>query len=58
MRLTTDRSVPADVNRYLLPEEVQVITLRQHPAVLSMPLGAALGGLLAAIAVSQIPDVA
>jgi Bacterial PH domain len=59
MRLNTDRGgVPAGVDRYLLPAERQVITVRQHPAVLSLPLGAALGGLLAAIAVSQIPHVA
>lgn len=59
MRLNTDGArPPADVDRYLLPDEGQVVTVKQHPAVLSMPLGAALGGLLAAIAVSQIPHVA
>lgn len=58
MRLLPAASGPADVNRYLLPDEVPLLTVRQHPAVLTMPLGAALGGLLAAIAMSQIPHVA
>jgi uncharacterized membrane protein YdbT with pleckstrin-like domain len=38
--------------------ERYVLTVRQHPAVLALPLAASLGGLLAAIAVSQIPHVA
>jgi uncharacterized membrane protein YdbT with pleckstrin-like domain len=58
MRLNRAASGPADVDRYLLPREIKIATLRQHPAVLTMPLAAALGGLLAAIAVSQIPHVA
>jgi hypothetical protein len=58
MRLIPAASGPADVNRYLLADEVPLLTIRQHPAVLTMPLGAALGGLLAAIAMSQIPHVA
>jgi uncharacterized membrane protein YdbT with pleckstrin-like domain len=58
MRLSPVPSTPPDVNRYLLPGEVVGVTVRQHPAVLTMPLAAALGGLLAAIAVSQIPHVA
>ena len=49
---------PSDVDRYLLPREITLVTVRQHPAVLTLPLAAALGGLLAAIAVSQIPHVA
>ena len=58
MRLNKASSAPSDVNRYLLPREIPLVTVRQHPAVLAMPLAAALGGLLAAIAVSQIPHVA
>lgn len=54
-RLNVVPSAPPDVNKYLLPGEQAKVTVRQHPAVLAMPLGAALGGLLAAIAVSQIP---
>ncbi len=57
MRLSTS-GPPPDVDRYLLPDESQVVTVRQHPAVLTLPLAAGLGGLLAAIAVSQIPHVA
>ena len=46
MRLvpSTD-TVPSSVNRYLLPHERQVITVRQHPAVLIRPIAEVLGGL-------------
>ncbi len=49
-------SVPASANRYLLPDERQVVTFRQHPAKLLPPLTAAVGGLLAAVAVSAISN--
>ena len=39
-------NVPAQVNRYLLPHERQVITVHQHPAVLIKPVGFLLGGLI------------
>jgi uncharacterized membrane protein YdbT with pleckstrin-like domain len=39
---------PAAVNRYLLPHEHQVITVRRHPAILIIPSLEALGGLLVA----------
>jgi membrane protein YdbS with pleckstrin-like domain len=39
---------PASVNKYLLPNEQQVITVRRHPAVLIGPSMLALAGLLAA----------
>jgi uncharacterized membrane protein YdbT with pleckstrin-like domain len=39
---------PAAVNRYLLPHEHQVITVRRHPAILIAPSIEALGGLLVA----------
>jgi uncharacterized membrane protein YdbT with pleckstrin-like domain len=39
---------PAAVNRYLLPHEHQVITVRKHPAILIGPSALALGGLLVA----------
>lgn len=57
MRLTpaADR-VPASASKYLLPDERQVITFRQHPAKLLPPLTAAIGGLLAAVGVSAISD--
>src|ERR1700686_5230418 len=39
MRLVPNSdTVPATVNRYLLPHERQVITVHQHPAVLIMPI--------------------
>jgi len=41
-------NVPAQVNRYLLPHERQVITVHQHPAVLIKPVGFLLGGLILA----------
>ncbi|HXW44054.1 MAG TPA: PH domain-containing protein [Streptosporangiaceae bacterium] len=39
---------PVAINKYLLPREVQVATVRQHPAVLIAPSSQALGGLLVA----------
>jgi membrane protein YdbS with pleckstrin-like domain len=49
MRLVTPGdSTPASVNRYLLPHETQVITVRRHPAILLMPVGMVLGGLIIA----------
>jgi Bacterial PH domain len=47
-RAATDRPGLVAVDRYLLPREVQVATVRQHPAVLIGPSAAALGGLLVA----------
>jgi uncharacterized membrane protein YdbT with pleckstrin-like domain len=37
---------PVAINKYLLPREVQVATVRQHPAVLIPSSAAALGGLV------------
>ncbi|MBA9002078.1 MULTISPECIES: PH domain-containing protein [Thermomonospora] len=49
MRLVTPGdSAPASVNKYLLPHESQVITVRRHPAVLMLPVGLVLGGLILA----------
>jgi len=39
---------PIAISKYLLPREVQVATVRQHPAVLIGPSALALGGLLVA----------
>jgi uncharacterized membrane protein YdbT with pleckstrin-like domain len=41
-------SVPAEVNRYLLPHERSCIVVRKHPAELAGPLILAVGGLVAA----------
>ena len=45
---------PVAINKYLLPREVQVATVRQHPAVLIGPITLALGGLLLAGVLSAI----
>ncbi len=37
---------PVAINKYLLPREIPVATVRQHPAVLIAPSAMALGGLL------------
>ena len=53
MRLITPRNAgPARVNMYLLPQEHQAITFRQHPARLLPPAATAMGGLLAAVIVT------
>ena len=46
MRLVPNSdTVPASVNRYLLPHERQVITVHQHPAILIRPIFEVLIGL-------------
>ena len=45
---TSGARTPVAINKYLLPREVQVATVRQHPAVLLSPSAQALGGLLVA----------
>lgn len=46
MRLVPNTdTVPASVNKYLLPHERQVITVHQHPAVLIRPIFEVLAGL-------------
>ena len=47
-RVSPAASVPASVNRYLLPHERSCITVRKHPAELAGPLILVSGGLLAA----------
>ncbi|HEY2578458.1 MAG TPA: PH domain-containing protein [Streptosporangiaceae bacterium] len=50
MRLITPagNSAPTTVNKYLLPHEEQVITVRKHPAVLVRPISYVVGGLIVA----------
>ncbi len=49
MRLITPGdTAPASVNRYLLPHEHQVITVRMHPAMLLRPIIFVIGGLAVA----------
>ena len=45
-------TVPNAVNKYLLPHEHQVITVRKHPAVLLKPILIVLLGLVIAAVVS------
>ena len=45
-------TVPNAVNKYLLPHEHQVITVRKHPAVLLRPIGVTLLGLVIAAVIS------
>src|SRR6266699_7322335 len=52
IRTATTRSDPAEVDKYLLPKEDCVATVRRHPAVLLAPTAQAVGGLLAAFALS------
>jgi membrane protein YdbS with pleckstrin-like domain len=50
MRLIAPRNAgPAAVNKYLLPHEHQVITVRKHPAVLIGPIAIVLAGVLIAL---------
>ena len=50
MRLIAPRNAgPAAVNKYLLPHEHQVITVRKHPAVLIGPISIVLAGVLIAL---------
>src|SRR5699024_8935063 len=56
MRLVaSSNSAPASVNRYLLPHEQDVVTIRRHPAVLIGPVGAVLGALVVAGILSNTP---
>lgn len=54
MRLIAPSATPpAEVNKYLLPHEEQVITVRKHPAVLIGPISLTLGGLILAVVLSD-----
>ncbi len=52
MRPTAARAGPVAVSKYLLPREVQVATVRKHPAILIAPTLQAVGGLLVAAILS------
>ncbi|GAB3210736.1 PH domain-containing protein [Marinactinospora thermotolerans] len=52
--VTPGDAAPASVNRYLLPHEQQVITMRRHPAILIGPVALVLGGLIAAGVLSSV----
>jgi Bacterial PH domain len=46
---TPNSRAPVAINKYLLPREVQVATMRQHPAVLVVPGTEAVAGLVLGI---------
>lgn len=53
MRLNTPGAdPPAEIDKYLLPYERQVIAIRRHPALLIGPIAAAVAGLIGAIALN------
>lgn len=47
-RVASTKNEQAAVDKYLLPREIRVATVRRHPAVLLVPSAQAVGGLLAA----------
>src|ERR1022692_358118 len=51
-RVASTKTQQASVDKYLLPREVRVATVRRHPAVLIVPSLQAIGGLLAAAVLS------
>jgi len=51
-RAATTKNDQAAVDKYLLPREVRVATVRRHPAVLLVPSAQAIGGLLVAAVLS------
>jgi len=52
--LTPGETAPNLVNRYLLPHEQQVITVRKHPAVLVRSIALVVGGLILAAVLSAV----
>jgi uncharacterized membrane protein YdbT with pleckstrin-like domain len=46
--ITPGENAPASINKYLLPHEHQVITVRKHPAILLRPVLFAVVGLIIA----------
>ena len=55
MRLVTPGgTAPSQVNKYLLPHERQVITVRKHPAVLAKAIALVVGGLILAGVLTEV----
>jgi len=54
MRLITRNSVGRPLDRYLLPQEDAVLTVRRHPAILLGPIGLVLAGLIVAVLLSTV----
>lgn len=57
MRLIWDVDAPASVDRYLLPDEHQLICVRQHPAVMLGPIALATAGLVVAVLLTVVAPV-
>jgi hypothetical protein len=57
MRLIWGVDAPASVDRYLLPDEHQLICVREHPAVLLGPFALATAGLVAAVLLTIVAPV-
>lgn len=57
MRLIWGVDAPASVDRYLLPDEHQLICVRQHPAALLGPVTLAAAGLVAAVLLTIVAPV-
>src|ERR1700722_9817155 len=57
MRLIWGVEAPASVDRYLLPDEHQLICVREHPAVLLGPVTLATAGLVAAVLLTIVAPV-
>ena len=57
MRLIWGVDAPASVDRYLLPDEHQLICVRQHPAVLLRPIALATAGLMVAVLLTIVAPV-
>ena len=54
MRQISAADIPASVERYLLPDEHQLIILREHPVALLRPITLAAVGLLAAVLLTSV----
>ena len=57
MKLIWDVDAPASVDRYLLPDEHQLICVREHPAALLGPVTLATAGLVAAVLLTIVAPV-
>ncbi|WP_131738020.1 PH domain-containing protein [Actinomadura roseirufa] len=54
MMVYRDDTGARTVDRYLMPYEGRVIAVRRHPAVLMVPVGAVVGGLIVCVAAGVI----
>jgi hypothetical protein len=57
MKLIWDADAPASVDRYLLPDEHQLICVREHPAAFLGPVTLATAGLVAAVLLTIVAPV-